>query len=274
VKSATVVAAVLGIAVPAVAVADTPSEADRVAAAIEAFPAIGTLDTGPTPVTIRARLTGKRAKKMVTAARQVYDDVNTRFVAEREGDTAAVTIVLAATEKEYAAMTRAFDDSPSPLGFYRSDLRVAVVNLARGVGNLRHELVHPLLGDDYPGIPSWLNEGMGSLYGTARATKTGVEPLVNYRLEDLQRALAADALPTLAELVGSTYADVHGDRAMTFYAMGRYVMLYLHQRGRLDATYAALRGAAGDVDAQRDILAKEIDDDAFRDWARALRYRR
>jgi hypothetical protein len=273
-RRAAVLAAAVSIAIAAPVAADPPTEADRVTEAAAAFPVIGNLDDGPTPVVLRATLTGKRAKKMITAARQVYDDVNARFVAERSGETRAVTLVLAATEAEYGEIVAAFDDSPSPLGFYRPDLRVAVINLARGVGNLRHELVHPLLGDDYPNIPSWLNEGLGSLYGTSKPTKTGMEPKVNYRLRDLQRALRDDTLPTVAELVRSRYADVHGNRAMTYYAMGRYVMLYLHRRGRLDATYAALRGAAGDVDAQRDILAAEIDDDAFRDWAGKLRYGR
>ena len=261
-------------AVATAATAQPASEADRVTAAANALDVIGELDTGPTPVVIRASLTGKRARAMVAAARQIYDDVDKRFVAARTDTVPTVTLCLAATEAEYATLTAAFDDSPSPLGFYRSDLRVAVINLARGVGNLRHELVHPLIGDDFPGIPSWLNAGLGSLYGTAKPTKAGMEPQVNYRLKDLQRALAADELPTLDELVGSTHADVHGDRAMTFYALGRYLMLYLHRRGRLDATYAALRAAGTDTAAQREVLAAEIDEDAFRAWARKLKYRR
>lgn len=271
VRTLVIVVGLIAFTAPAVA---EPSETDRVNEAMAGFPVIADLDTGPTPVVLRATLTGKRAKKMITTARQVYDDVDTRFLVDRTAATPSVTVVLAATEAEYTAMTSAFDDSPSPLGFYRPDLRVAVVNLARGVGNLRHELVHPLLGDDFPNIPSWLNEGLGSLYGTAKPTKSGMKPLVNYRLRDLQRALRDDKLPTVAELVRSSHADVHGDRAMTFYAMGRYAMLYLHERGRLDETYAALRAKAGDVDAQRDILVAEIDDYAFRGWARKLRYAR
>ena len=260
-------------AAPAESAGDT--EAERVRDACEALGELGELDTGPTHVVIHGSLTGKKAKAMVTAARQVYDDVNARFVEAREDRTEPVLLCLARTEAEYTTLTDAFDDdAPSPLGFYDPNLRVAVINLARGVGNLRHELVHPLLGDDYPRIPSWLNEGLGALYGTAKPTKTGMKPLVNYRLEDLQRALEAGDLPTLAELVASSYDDVHGDRAMTYYAMSRYVMLYLHRRGRLDETYAALRAAAGDVDAQTEILTKEIDEDAFHDWARGLRYRR
>ena len=252
--------------------ADT--EADRVRAACDAFAELGTLDTGPTMVVLRASATGARAAELVKVARAVYDDVNARFVAPRKDSSPPVTLCMASTQDEYTTLTAAFADVPSPLGFYRPDLRVSAINLARGIGNLRHELVHPLIGDDFSGIPSWLNEGMGSLYGTAKPTKSGMAFLVNYRLKDLQRALKAGTLPTLSELVGSTHADVHGDRAMTFYALGRYLMLYLDRHATLDATYAALRAAAGDADAQLAALTSSIDEDAFRAWARKLRWRR
>ena len=84
--------------------------------------------------------------------------------------------------------------------------------------------VHPLLGDDFPQIPAWLNEGIAALYGSARAGKRGFEFLVNYRLRDLQKALKAGDLPTVDQLAASTADDVRGPRAMTWYAMARYVL--------------------------------------------------
>lgn len=264
----------LGLLSSAAAVAAADSEADRVHAACDALPAIGTIDSGPTTVVLRASVSDARATELMKVARAVYADVNARFVASRDDAVPVVTLCLASTEDEYATLGAAFADVPSPLGFYRPDLRVSAINLARGIGNLRHELVHPLIGDDFPGIPSWLNEGMGSLYGTAKPSKAGMQFLVNYRLKDLQRALKDGTLPTLSELVGSTHADVHGDRAMTFYALGRYLMLYLDRHGTLDATYAALRAAAGDTDAQLAALTSSIDEDAFRAWARKLRWHR
>ena len=58
---------------------------------------------------------------------------------------------------------------------------------------------------------------------------------------------------------------------MTWYAMARYVLLYLDRAGKLGELYARLRGAADDTDAQRTILTAYVDDAAFRRWAAALR---
>src|SRR5205085_8179392 len=109
----------------------------------------------------------------------------------------------------------AFDSMPSEWGFYRPDKRVALANLGASIGNLRHELVHPLIGDDFPRIPAWLNEGIAALYGTAKWNGKRFEFLVNYRLKDLQAAIKDGTLPTIAQLAASRDADVRGDRAMT-----------------------------------------------------------
>jgi hypothetical protein len=251
-----------------------PTEAERVGAAIEALPVLGEIDAGSTPIVVRGDLGPRRARAMVALVRRVKADVDRRFVAARATPAPAVTLCLFDDEAAYAAMVATFDDDdPSAWGFYRGDLRVAVANLAASTGNLRHELVHPLIGDDFPSIPAWLNEGMGALYGTAKPTRDGFEPLVNYRLRDLQRAIADGTLPSFAELVGSDRADVYSERAPTFYAMGRYILLYLHRRGRLDAVYAALRDAGADPEAHLAILRGEIDEATFVRWVTGLRYR-
>jgi hypothetical protein len=181
-------------------------------------------------------------------------------------------VAEAAPQVRYGAVAAAFGDVPSELGFYRPDHRVALANLGRSLGNLRHELAHPLIGDDFPNVPTWLNEGIGSLYGTARPTDHGFEFLVNYRLRDLQRAQREGTMPTLAELAESTDADVHGKRAMVYYAMARYVLLYVDRRGKLANLYGELRAATGDVPKQRGILEAYIDERAFASWVARLRY--
>ena len=55
----------------------------------------------------------------------------------------------------------------SDWGFYLPDKRTAIANVDASIGNLRHELVHPLIGDDFPGMPMWMNEGMAALYGSS-----------------------------------------------------------------------------------------------------------
>ena len=148
-----------------------------------------------------------------------------------------------------------------------------MINLARGAGNLRHELAHPLLGDDFR-HPRLDQRGHRSLYGTAIPGKDGrFRFLVNYRLRALKKAMRAGTLPTLDELVDSDDDDMYGDDGMTYYAMGRYLLLYLEQQGQLEGFYRAVRDAAGDPDTQRRLLAAVVDDARFIAWARRLRYR-
>jgi hypothetical protein len=220
-------------------------------------------------VVVRGQLTRAQLKPALALVDGVVGDVHRRFGA---GPAKTVTLCLLGDPDAYTREASELGDIPSEWGFYRPDLRIAIANVGQSIGNLRHELVHPLLGDDFPAIPAWLNEGIAALYGTAKPAKGGFQFLVNYRLRDLQRALKAGELPTLAELAASTDEDVRGERAATFYAMSRYVLLYAERHGTLGELYAAMRDASGDVRAQQAILTRYVDEREFRAWAAKLRY--
>jgi hypothetical protein len=138
------------------------------------------------------------------------------------------------------------------------------------IGNLRHELAHPMVDDDYSKIPAWLGEGVGSLYGTARWKRDRFEFLVNYRLRDVQRALREATLPTFAQLTASTSREVHGATSMIYYGMARYVLLFAEQQGKLEGLYRELRDA--DKKDHGKVLAKHVDERAFLAWVKKLRY--
>jgi hypothetical protein len=260
------------VTVPTIAAAD--DHRDPVRKAVDALPELGRIERGRTRVVVRGLLSKRQAAAAVRLVDQVVTDVQHRFLAKTKTPDREVTLCLFADSGSYLAVARNFgDDIPSDWGFYRGDYRVALANLGASIGNLRHELVHPLLGDDFPAIPSWLNEGIAALYGTARPTRDGFDFLVNYRLRDLQRALAAGDLPSLAQLASSTSHEVHGSQAMTYYAMARYVLLFAEREGKLSELYAQLRGAAGDAKAQAKILGEHVDEQAFRAWAAKLRWR-
>ena len=212
----------------------------------------------------------KRAKQVVALVEAVVADVERRFTRDAKRPDADVTLLLYDNADRYREEAAKLGPLISDWGFYLPGKRVAIANVAASIGNLRHELVHPLLGDDYPAIPAWLNEGIASLYGSAKLGKRGFVFLVNYRLRDLQRALKQRTLPSLAELAASTDADVRGKQAMTYYAMSRYVLLYADRLGTLDALYAELRDS--DRAKHGEILARYVDEKAFRTWARKLRY--
>jgi hypothetical protein len=239
---------------------------------IDDLPKLGVIDHGRAHVVVRGELAKSARRDALQLADQVIADVERRFTRATKNADPQVTLCVLANDDRYLEVARSLGgEPPSMWGFYQPSRRVAIINYGQSVGNLRHELVHPLLGDDFPGIPSWLNEGIAALYGTARPTKHGFEFLVNYRLRDLQRAIAKHELPTIAELAIVSDTDVYGPRASVYYAMSRYVLLYVERQGKLSELYAKLRDAS-DADERRDILTHYVDDARFVAWARRLRY--
>lgn len=219
-------------------------------------------------VVVRGELGKAKQREVVALVSQVVADVERRFTGKRATDP-QVTLLLFTDRARYREVATTLSEPLiSELGFYLPGQRVAIANVGNSVGNVRHELVHPLLGDDFTAIPAWLNEGIAALYGSAKHTKRGFSFLVNYRLRDLQRALKAGTLPTLHQLATSTSNDVRGDQAMVYYALARYVLLYVDRIGKLSQLYAELRAATADHHSK--ILASYVDETAFRAWARKL----
>jgi hypothetical protein len=249
----------------------TLAAADRGRQVIDAMPELGTVDHGRAHVVVRGELAQAAGKQALAIADAVVSDVERRFARATIQPDAPVTLCLLADDRRYRAVAEAIDEHPPSMwGFYLPARRVALINWGQSVGNLRHELVHPLIGDDFPGIPEWLNEGIAALYGTARPTSHGFEFLVNYRLRDLQRAMRLGELPTIAELAQSTAAEMYGPHAAVYYAMARYVLLYVEHQGKLEELYAALRDARPADRAA--ILARYLDDRSFVAWAKRLRF--
>lgn len=223
-------------------------------------------------IIVRGELGKTKQREVIALVEAVVADVERRFTSTAHDPDPSVTLLLFSDENRYREVAASFGPVISDWGFYLPGKRVAIANVGASIGNLRHELVHPLLGDDYPNIPAWLNEGTASLYGSATLRKNGFKFLVNYRLRDLKRALKAGTLPTVAELAASTDDDVHGDRAMVFYALARYVLLYVDRQGKLPELYAELRSAP--VAKHPEILARYVDEPAFHMWAKKLTYGR
>lgn len=243
-------------------------EAARLRSVILRQPIIGKIDQGPTPVVIRGKVPRREARRLVELARAIHADVNARFVEPRLVPHPPVDLVLYTDDEEYQALATGYARVPAGQGFYRPDARVAAVNLARGRGNLRHELVHPLIVDDFPGIPTWLNEGIASMYGGAHRVRGRFQFVANDRLRDLTAAIEDGLLPTRHELAFAGRPELYGADGAIYYAVSQHVVLYLERRGRLEAYYRtvrtnpSLRGAA---------LAAEVDWRRFVRWAKRLR---
>jgi hypothetical protein len=87
----------------------------------------------------------------------------------------AVSVYLFPEARTYDAYCKKFTGGPpiSVYGFYRPDLRALVMNIGPGLGTLSHELVHPYVEADFPEAPTWLNEGIASLFEAPVLPKAG-----------------------------------------------------------------------------------------------------
>lgn len=229
--------------------------------------------TGGTRLVLRGPQRGARATQLVSLAKAVQADVAQRFLsATDKSGLPPVELCLFETAKSYDAFVAALGDGPAPseLGFFSPARRLVVANVGLSIGNLRHELAHALLNDDFPDIPAWLTEGVGALYGTAKLEKAGFRFLVNYRLRHLREARAAGKLPDLAAIARSGPAEVYGEDVLAWYAVSRYLLLYLDARGTLSKCFAELR-AAKSAETQLEVLRRFVEFDAFLSWSATLR---
>ncbi len=127
-----------------------------------------------------------------------------------------------------------FGEEPgTPYGYASSQHKALVMNIATGGGTLVHELVHPYLAANFDDPPTWLNEGLASLYEQSSEKDGRIVGLPNWRLEGLQRALARGPIMPFAQLVQTSDARFRDEDEGLHYAQARYLMQYLQEEGLL-----------------------------------------
>ena len=133
----------------------------------------------------------------------------------------------------------------TPFGYYSSWHRALVMNIDTGGGTLVHEIVHPFVAANFPKCPSWLNEGLGSLYEQCQDNNGRIWGLTNWRLRGLHEALEDEEyeMPTFEELCSTSTREFYDDDPGTNYAQARYLCYYLQQHGLLTRYYHEFRKA-------------------------------
>jgi hypothetical protein len=219
---------------------------------------------------LRGRLPKRRAEQVERITRQVHQDVNRRFLPSRDkSGLRPVDVCAFASSKayrEFAKEVMGSDEYGTDRGFFVPYRRLIVVDLGRGIGGLRHELVHALLRDEFGTLPDWLDEGMAALYVTAKWTRKGYRFQVNFRLRQLRAARAAGRLPDLLKLAASDDREVYGKNYEAYYALARYLLLYLERQGRLGKFFEKIRSAPRSKEGQLKVLRQFVDYDAFLKW--------
>jgi len=158
-------------------------------------------------------------------------------------------------------------------GYYERGDRRIVLNISTGNGTLAHELTHALGQFDFPEMPEWFDEGLGSLHEQSRFSDDGLRLIgeSNWRLNYLLPALRNGRLGSLETLM--TGGGIRKQHEAVQYAQTRYFLLYLQQRHLLGSFYRKFRAhVAHDptgIGTLRDLLHSDslanLDRD-FRRW--------
>lgn len=159
------------------------------------------------------------------------------------------TIWLFGSKESYEENTQKFfQQKPiSPFGFCLSSRRALIMNITTGGGTLVHEMVHAFMESNFPDCPAWFNEGLGSLYEQSRDRDGHIRGMTNWRLDGLQKAIAAKSLPSFETLLAMDAEEFYNGEKGSNYAQARYLLYYLQEKGLLGRFYREFRdGAAKD----------------------------
>ncbi len=131
-----------------------------------------------------------------------------------------------------------FNDKPStPYGYYSHAHKALIMNIATGGGTLVHEIVHPFMEANFPSCPSWLNEGLGSLYEQCGEQDGHIHGYVNWRLPGLQVAVKAGDVQSFKDFTALDANGFYSDNRGVNYAQARYLCYYLQEKGLLVKFY-------------------------------------
>ena len=147
-------------------------------------------------------------------------------------------------ERSYRKNARLmFGDEPStPYGYYSTSHKALIMNIGTGGGTLVHEIVHPFVEANFPACPSWLNEGLGSLYEQCGEVAGHIHGYTNWRLPGLQKAISENRVPTFKSLMEMDSRAFYNDDRGVNYAQARYLCYYLQQKGLLVKFYQEFVG--------------------------------
>ena len=131
-----------------------------------------------------------------------------------------------------------FGEKPTtPYGYYSATHKALIMNIATGGGTLVHEIVHPFIEANFPACPSWLNEGLGSLYEQCGEEDGHIHGYVNWRSPGLQQAIRAGTVPSFKNLTSMNSDVFYSENTGTNYGQARYLCYYLQQKGLLVKFY-------------------------------------
>jgi hypothetical protein len=154
-----------------------------------------------------------------------------------------ITIFLFKDDKSYRYWAKKLygDTDLSRFGYYKPSKKTMLMNISTGGGTLVHEMTHAFVRYDFPDIPSWFNEGLGSLYERCSMNNKEILGHTNWRLPELKDAIKNNLYNSLDWLVSTNDEEFYGYESSLNYSQARYLCQYLQQKNLLKKFYKAFR---------------------------------
>ena len=121
-------------------------------------------------------------------------------------------------------------EAGSPYGYFLRRSRALVMNIATGGGTLVHEMVHAMMAYDFPNAPTWLDEGVASLFECCTIEDGRILGRVNWRLPVLCDGFHDKRFVHLEELLTMPERTFRNSEASMHYAESRYLCLYMQEK--------------------------------------------
>ncbi len=129
----------------------------------------------------------------------------------------------------------------SPYGFFKISKNVIVVRYVSWKGSILHEITHCFTRSDFPGMPSWFDEGFASLNEKSVFKDGKLIGEFSLRIIPLRRALENNTYTTIEFLMKTNDEELYGKRTSFYYAQSRYLLMYLQEKGLLESFYKNFR---------------------------------
>jgi len=189
-----------------------------------------------------------------------------------------IKVFLFKDEKSYRYWARKLfdDDDVSYFGYYKPSQKTMLMNISTGTGTLVHELTHAFVRYDFPDIPAWFNEGLGSLYERCSLNNGEIIGYVNWRLPSLQNAIKNKTYTELDILFDTDDDEFYGEKSGFYYAQARYFCLYMQEKNLLKKFYKLFRDNFEEDKTGKSFVVKMFEKDLksiekeFKSWASKL----
>jgi len=191
-----------------------------------------------------------------------------------------ITIFLFRDDNTYRFWAKKLfgDTDLSRFGYYKPSKKTMLMNINTGGGTLVHEMTHAFVRYDFPDIPSWFNEGLGSLYERCSMNNKEILGHTNWRLPELQDAIKDKSYTSLYTLINTNDEEFYGDNSSLNYAQARYLCQFLQQKNLLKKFYKTFRDNYEKDNTGKKFL-EEITkmnlsdlDYTFAEWVKTLKY--